>query len=286
MRILLPLLLLCLFCHPARATTVLPIQDDQEKRWESQRAAYRQTLTLLGKRPRSEYQAAAEKLKDYALYPDLKYKEYSHYIGAVSRKEVDDFVERFGDSVLATRLQQQYIQMQAIQQNWNTYLKEYKQGQYGARFECQYYWALHQTGQRDKAFAGARKLWMVGTPQDKACDPLFAAWKAKGGITSALAWERTGLAMAQQQYQLAKNLEVFLPAKQQTLSREWRELARDPKRLKDINRYRAWGNDANPLILTGFSRLIRQNSALAMELWPQYQRQFRFSSGEKGVVTG
>lgn len=289
MRITLPLLVLCFFCQfclPARAANLLPITDAQEKQWESQRAAYRQTLAMLGKKPRPEYQAAAEKLKDYALYPDLKYREYSHYIGAVSRQEVDNYIARFGDSILATRLRQQYVQMQAIQQNWRNYLAEYQPGQYGARFECQYYWALHQTGKRDQAFAGARKLWLVGTPQDKACDPLFTAWKSAKGITSSLAWERTRLAMEQQQYQLAKNLEVYLPKQQQALSREWRELVRDPKRLRDSSRYRALGDAARPLLVTGFSRLIRQNSALALQLWPQYERMFRFSTDEKRAVTG
>lgn len=279
--------LISLFPLHARASgALLPLTEPQEKRWEMQRNAYRQTVAMLGKVPRSEYQAATERLRDYALYPDLKYKELSHYIGAVTKQEVDDFIRENGDSVLAMRLRQQYVQMQAIQKNWRNYLREYKPGQYGARFDCQYYWALHQTGNRDEAFAGARKLWLVGVPQDKACDPLFAAWKAAHGITGALAWDRTRMAMDQKQYQLAKNLEAYLPKQQQLMSREWREVARDPKRLKDLNRYRPWGEAAKPIIMTGLAGLVRQNASLAQELWQQYSRQFNFNADEKRIVVG
>lgn len=279
--------LLALIPRPGLAgNALIPLTDVQEKRWQTQRTAYRETVARLGKIPRDEFRQRAEALRDYALYPDLKYKEYSHYIGAVTRQEVDDFIRDNGESVLALRLRQQYVQMQAIQKHWTTYLREYRPGQYSARFDCQYFWAQLQVGNRAEAFAGARKLWLVGKPQDSACDPLFAAWKTSGGITPELAWDRTRLAMDQQQYQLAKNLESYLSPAQRTLSREWRELARDPRRLKDMNRYRFWGATAKPLLITGFSRLIRQDAALARELWSSYQRQFPFNTDEKRLVVG
>src|SRR5690606_5343567 len=120
------------------------------------------------------------------------------------------------------------------------------------------------------------KLWLVGKSQDNACDPLFGVWKSTGQIDGPLAWERMRLAMDEGQLQLASHLESYLPARQKPIASEWREVYREPSRLKNISRYQAWGEQAKPLIKTGLSRLIRQNSDLALQLWSRYEQTFAF----------
>ena len=266
----------------ANATHILTA--DREQEWASQREAYRKALQLLSKGDRQRFREEAEKLKDYALYPDLIYREHSRYIGALTKAELDAFLKNYGDSVLAVRLHQQWIQTLADRKDWKTYLAEYRPGQYGAKYDCYYYWGHYQAGSRDEAFAGARKLWLVGKSQDNACDPLFGVWKSTGQIDGALAWERMSLAMDEGQLQLARHLESYLPARQKPIASEWREVYRDPGRLKNISRYQAWGEQAKPLIRTGLSRLIRQNSDLALQLWSRYEQTFAFNPDEKGVI--
>lgn len=282
------LFLLCfsLILIPAQlqATPKNFLTAEKEKQWASQREAYRKTLQLLSQGDRARFRAEADKLKGYALYPDLIYREYSRYIGAITKQEVDGFIRDYGDSVLATRLRQQWIQILADRKDWNTYLQEYRPGQYSAKYDCYYYWAHYQVGSRDEAFAGARKLWLVGKSQDDACNPLFNVWSTTHKIDGPLAWERMALAMDADQIQLASHLETYLPASQKPIAREWREVYRDPTRLKDINRYRAWGNQAKPLIKTGLARLVRKNPDMALQLWPRYQQAFAFNADEKGVI--
>ncbi len=282
------LFLLCflLFLIPAQlhATTSNFLTSEKEKQWASQRDAYRKTLQLLSKGDRARFRAEADKLKDYALYPDLIYREYSRYIGAITKSEVDGFIRDYGDSVLATRLRQQWIQILADRKDWKTYLQEYRPGQYSAKYDCYYYWAHYQVGSRDEAFAGARKLWLVGKSQDNACNPLFGVWTTSNKIDGPLAWERMALAMDAGQTQLATHLETYLPASQKPIAREWREVYRDPTRLKDLNRYRAWGNQAKPLVKTGLSRLVRKNANMALQLWPRYEQTFAFNPDEKSVI--
>lgn len=262
------------------------LTTEQEKLWETQRDAYRNALKLLSKGQRSQFEQEAEKLRDYALYPDLIYREYSRYITNVDKEDVNAFLEEFGDSVLAMRLRQQWIQSLADKKDWKTYLDEYRPGQYSARYDCYYYWAQYKTGSRDVAFDGARKMWLVGKSQDDACDALFGVWKTTNKIEGALAWERMALAIGQNQLQLAQHLESYLPKTQRPLAQEWRELYRNPARLKDIRRYQAWGDQAKPLIKTGFARLIRRNGDLALDLWPRYAAAFDFNEAEVGEILG
>lgn len=257
---------------------------DREKAWASQRDSYRKALQYLSKGERERFRDEANTLKDYALYPDLIYREHSRYMGAVTQAQVDDFRKQYGDSVLATRLHSQWVQILADRKDWKSYLLEYQPGLYGAKYDCYYYWGQYQTGKYDEAFAGARKMWVVGKSQDSACDPLFGAWKAAGHIDSQVAWERMELAMAAGQTQLASHLESYLPASQKAAAKEWREVYRDPARLKDIGRYRALGDSAKPVIKSGFSRLVRRNADLALQLWPVYEKSFAFTLDEKAAI--
>lgn len=262
----------------------LSLQQNQEAYWASQRQAYSQALDLLTKGQRKQFQKQAEKLRDYPLYPYLKYKEYSRYISSVDHEELDEFIHDFSDSPLASWLRKRWIRNLARQKNWDTYLNHYQVGQYGTEFDCHYYWALYKEGDRNEAFAGARRLWLVGKSQHDACDPLFEVWKTTGEMHGELAWERTALAMANGQIQLAKYLESKVPKQKKVMAREWRDLYRDPHRLKYLPRYQKWGDNAKPLIVTGFSRLIRKDPKLAQALWPKYQAEFQFNLGERAKI--
>ncbi|RLP53568.1 MAG: hypothetical protein D6160_14525 [Ketobacter sp.] len=266
------------------ADYALTLQTSQEAQLESQRKAYHRALKYLGKGQRSRFRDAIEALEDYPLYPYLKYKEYSRYISSVSKEELEDFLSVYGDTPMATWLKRRWIQSLADQKQWETYLNEYRLGEYNTEYDCYYYWAQYKTGERESAFAGARLMWLVGKSQHNACDPLFQVWKTTGEMQGDLAWERTAMAMDNRQLQLAQYLEQNLDENKKPLSREWRRLYRDSKRLKQISRYQKWGDDAKPMIITGMDRLIRKDNALAQKLWPEYLQTFQFTAAEKAKV--
>ena len=58
----------------------LAFQTNQEQLWQAQREHYNDTLKMLSKGQRERYREETEKLRDYPLYPYLKYHEYSRYI--------------------------------------------------------------------------------------------------------------------------------------------------------------------------------------------------------------
>jgi len=90
--------------------------------------------------------------------------------------------------------------------------------------------------------------------------------------------------MQNRKLQLAKYLERFLGEPEKSLSKEWRKLYRAPKRLAKITRYQQWASHAKPLIISGFKRLIRKETELAIALWPRYERTFDFTDKESAEV--
>lgn len=260
----------------------LALQDEAHLR--DQRESYQQALDLLYKGKRDKFIQQASALADYPLYPYLKYREYRRYIETVTRYDLERFSQEFADTPYVNWLRKRWIKNLSWQKDWETYLAEYHPGEYDAEFDCYYYWAQYKVGSRDLAFQGAKNLWLVGNSQHEACDPLFEVWKTTGAMEGDLSWQRTQLAMANSRLQLASYLENHIPKEQRPIAREWRRLYRNPERLNQVDRYLQWGDDAKPLIVTGFSRLIRKDEDLAQALWPEYVAQFNFTQEERAKV--
>ena len=269
---------------PAAATYGQSLDASEQARLQQQRQQYRDTLNLLSKGQRQRFARQAETLRDYPLYPYLKYKEYARYIDTLEKEDLEEFIRQFPDAPMGSWLRRRWISQLTREKDWDTYLQEYRLGQYSSEYDCYYYWALYKTGEREAAFAGARRMWLVGASQDAACDPLFEVWKTTGEMHGSLAWERTAMAMDNRKLQLARYLERYLPKEWQPMAREWRDLYRDPRRLRALARYRRWGEQARPMLVTAFSRLIRREPELAQTLWPQYQQAFDFSAAERARV--
>ncbi|MFP4062403.1 MAG: transglycosylase SLT domain-containing protein, partial [Halochromatium sp.] len=77
-----------------------------------------------------------------------------------------------------------------------------------------------------EAFAGLAELYLTGRSLPAACDPLFAAWYAAGGLDSDLVWARVERALARDNAGVAAYQARYLPSAQQ----HWLE------RLVDVHR--------------------------------------------------
>ena len=267
----------------ANFSQALILQD--EARLNDQRQAHQQAIEQLYQGDRQRFQEAVAALQDYPLYPYLKYREYKRYMNAVSTTDVEQYGQQFGNTPYANILRQRWIKNLAYHQRWDEFLAHYEPGNYGAEFDCYYYWAQYKNGNRSLAFNGASQLWLVGHSQHEACDPLFEVWKTTGAITNELAWKRTQLAIDNNRLQLARYLERFLTPEQKSLSSEWRRVVRTPSRIQQFDRYLQLGEAAKPIVITALSRLIRQDPELAQELWQQYLPLLKFNPSEQAQIS-
>lgn len=250
---------------------------------QSERKLFIEARKRLSRGDLNGYRALSAKLTDYPLYPYLEFFKHKRYISKLSLDDIENFSQNNADSPISYRLYNAWLASLAKSKRWRDYVATYESNG-NPKYDCYYYWALFKEGYTKKAFLGAEKLWLVGKSQEKACDPLFEVWKKTDAFDESLVWRRTQLAMQNRKLQLAKYLERFLGEPEKSLSKEWRKLYRAPKRLAKITRYQQWASGAKPLIISGFKRLIRKDTKLAITLWPQYERTFDFTDKESAEV--
>lgn len=218
-------------------------------------------------------------LEGYPLYPYLAYEALSRRLHAAEAGAVDAFLRDHADTPLADRLRQEWLRLLMRRQAWEAFAEYYRPG-LGTRMGCRYGWALYNAGEREKAFAQAKRMWHSGRSQPKECDPLFHAWRAADRLTSDLAWARIELAVAAREMRLARYLRRYLDETDQYWFDRWMAIHRSPESVLTA----PWvttepdSDRRATLIRHAFFRMAAGNPGRAWKTWLD----FREGHGLKG----
>ncbi|MEH0666985.1 murein transglycosylase [Vibrio scophthalmi] len=146
----------------------------------TQRALYDQAQDLLDEKKVDDYQTLRPNIADYPLTPYVDYRAFLVNIGNRSSAEVNQFIERYKTLPFSGRISAPYLDALAKDNQWQRFLEFQTELPRGESYQCHYYWAHYQTGNKALAWQGAKTLWRSGSSIADACDPLFAAWNAHG----------------------------------------------------------------------------------------------------------
>ncbi len=220
-------------------------------------------------------QRLAEGLRDYPLYPYLRYAALRHRLATLPWGAVEGFAAEFDDAPVAARLRHAWLR-QAARRGDRAALVAHYRDQGDTDLRCRYGVALLQEGRRASAWAQAEALWKHGHSQPRSCDALFDAWRAAGGLTQDLVWARIYLAMDAGQSRLAHYLARFLkPAERHWLGR-WEKLRRDPEKVIHA-RWLSAKHPAVPHIAAdAIARLADTDPVPATEQWLALAKRRRF----------
>ncbi len=186
-RTLLVLLLAC--CGVARAAE--PVAE---------RARFRQAYdaALAGR----ETTALARGLERYPLYPYLEYQRLRARLATLPVAQVEDFLEREGDTYLGERLRGDWLRQLGQLHQWNL-LVRFAAPTDNATLGCLALRARLETGRLNEVTPDVEKLWLVGNSQIGPCDEPFEHLRRIGALDEALALKRVWLALGQQRTSLA-----------------------------------------------------------------------------------
>ncbi len=109
-------------------------------------------------------------LRDYPLYPYLRYQELSRRLATAPAAEVREFLQTWADTPLAGPLRTAWLRQLASSRRWDDYLRDAVPGR-EPTLECWRRQALLHTGQRDAALQDFAALWLRGSSLPNACDP-------------------------------------------------------------------------------------------------------------------
>jgi len=237
----------------------------------------------LGDIPR--YRELANALRDYPLYPYLKYAEIKRKLDGDSSKAVHRFLEDYPGTPLASRLQYLWLKSLAKKHQWRTLIDNFYYSNDTA-LQCDFARALFAEKQPQRAYSVLQGLWLTGHSLPRNCDAPVEKWYAGGGLSQDLVWERIRLAMQARQTRLAMHLARYVDKKDRYWVRMWAKVRRDPDfvtqvyahfRQQDCKQLR-W------VIGDGLRRMAADDPANAAQYWHAWSDSLTFTEPEKNRI--
>lgn len=197
-------------------------------------------------------------LRAYPLYPYLRYQDLARRLWEWPTGEVREFLRDHADSPLAARLRDAWLRQLAATRRWDDYLRDFAPTR-NAELACWQRQALLDTGQAEAALRDFATVWLRGATLPVACDPVIAAWGARGEPSPERLWQRFTLAMTGGNIGLAKALRAAMPATDQPLADGWLSVAEDPRLVLDASRFDLGDPRAVPILSDGLERWGKRN---------------------------
>ncbi len=237
------------------------VHASTDERLAVQRTAFVSAERLIDSGARAAAEPLLAGLADYPLWPYLEAQWLGDFSATADRERLR-FLDQWGDTPPGRALRRKWLTALAGRNDWTTFRAAYADlGD--TTLACQYRQALLTAGETALALEGIEDIWISAKSQPEACDPVFAAWRERGGFTARRIWARLRLATEAGAGGLANYLAGLVPAAEQNRARAWAAVAADPARIVDPAIHEAAGTDIGELALIGLDRWSRQNSLAA-----------------------
>ena len=242
-----------------------------------QRALYIRALEDSDAGRNEAFQIAMSQLVDYPLYPYLDFQDHLRRLPELTPDEVTAFRDRWSDSPIAERLYEEWLDDLVRRDAWPTFI-EYYQPTGDVERQCVYLRALDRSGRRTEAMEQVKPLWMVGTTQPKACDPLFAVWIQRGNVNNGMVWDRLTLALQARSWDLARSLAGLLSVELKRQGELFYKVARDPTLVRDTTHFAVDDEATRAIVAHGLKRLAVTDPDGAAAAWAVYRKALSFDS--------
>jgi soluble lytic murein transglycosylase len=247
------------------------------------RQNYKQAIDALGERRLNDYQGLRSQLNDYPLAIYLDYYQLVRQAHQVSPQDATEFLERSAATALQNRFLSTFLHQSGKRARWANFLQVMPEEPNTIELKCYHFRAQLDAGNVDVAWAGARKLWVVGRSQVGECDPLFKAWQRAGQLTDDIVWQRMLAAFDERE----RSLLVYVASKGGDNLHSWSDrllqIYANPQRL--VSMQLPENNRRSADIAThGLVYLARYSPAKALQRWQSLQSQQAFSEGQVKLV--
>ena len=238
---------------------------------EHQRQLFLQAEKLVDAKNEEQFLVLANQLKDYPLYPYLQYQWLSSHLE--QNKKIQQFLIKYRNSRYASLLKNKWLRYLAKRQDWEQLIKYYRNSSQ-ADIQCAYYLAKYKAGQKKTALTAARKLWVVGKSQPKACEPLFKILQSSKYFTRELLWQRFQAALKRRRVSLARYVQRLMGKKDRKVASLWLKAHQNPKKVILKPNWHKGYKQAGLIFAHAIDQIARRNSKQASEIWDQQKHQY------------
>ncbi|ART81113.1 lytic murein transglycosylase [Oceanisphaera avium] len=237
------------------------------------REQYRQAEQALTSNELLRYQQLRTGLDAYPLTIYLDYQYLADRLSQLSTAEVENFMRRYPNSLLADRLEGRYLHRLVHEQRWREFLALYPEVPNSEVLQCAHYRAKWALGDKNTAIAGAKLMWLHGGSRASACDPLFDAWKSAGGRTDEDIWQRMLLAYQSGNNSLVDYLYRQLSVTARPAGDFLKSVQGNPYQLISSDLVAVKGEAQKTALSYALAKLANTEPSQVMSVYPKYQRQ-------------
>lgn len=235
--------------------------------------------------PSPRWRVLAEGLEDYPLHPYLEYAALARDLRAAPRAEVEAFLAREPDSLLATRLRARWLSLMAERRDWPAFLSAWQPVD-DLALRCAHFAASVATGRDEDLEAAALALWTHAKPLPKDCGGLDEWLARRGALDAARVWARIELAAEAGEAALVRSLAARLAGEERIDAERIAFVVGDP--AAGLERAVSWPDRPRlrAAIVAAVARLARRDVALAARRWAGVATRFGFTEAERGEAIG
>jgi soluble lytic murein transglycosylase len=231
------------------------------------------------------YRQLRGELDGYVLSGYLDYEYLKDRIPDTPKETLHAYINNNLDSPLSSQLRLKWLQYLVRQQDWDTFLQEYREVDESSELNCRRLDHLLRTNQEQFALlAEVEYLWLTGNRLPAACDAVFNAWRKAGRMTSQLVWDRIGLAMERRNLSLVQELKTYLDHGDRVWVDRWLAMYRNPARELREMRYPVETPVARMVVRYGVVRLGFTDPAQAMQEWSRLKEKYEFFGEDDNYV--
>lgn len=271
-------LLAAVFVAPAARAFIA----DEEQARRDYRAAHE--ALRVGQHARARTLLA--RLDGYVLRGYIEYELIKDRVAQTPPAELHRFLEENAYAPVADAVRKKWLRHLASRGDWKTFLAEYRDIENDPELQCLRLDRLLQeyTTPQAPLVAEVEQLWLTGKPLPAACDPVFAAWKKAGRMTSDKVWARIRLAMEARRLGFAGELARYLDPQERVWVLRWQAMHRDPAHELAHPVYPVDTPVARMIVRHGVVRLAARDPEEAMQQWQKLKGRYRFFGEDDNYV--
>ena len=220
----------------------------------------------------------ANTLKDYPLYPYLRYNYLRKRVWKEKNSDIIYFLDRYNDLPVTNKLRNSWLKVLIRRGHWQTFLDNYIKHS-NPIMQCYQLYARMKLNKKEFLLEDIRSVWLSGKSLPSQCDQPFDLLYKSGLVNNELVWERFRLSMQNNEVNLATYLSRRLNPGSKVLARKWIQIHKNP--YKHTRKPNLVDNEISREIIThGILRLAKRNPEKAVKRLESLKIKYSFTSSE------
>jgi len=264
---------------------VLPVAHGRLVTDEEQRDGFQAAMKALRAGEIGRYRKLSDELQGYVLHPYLEYEYFKDRLDVTPPEDVRRFLDEAAAAPVSEMLRAKWLHRLARRGEWREFLRDYRPIDSDVELTCmRLERLLRSSDQQATLMNEIAGLWHTGKRLPSACEPVFAAWRAAGHMTSDEVWTRIRLAMERRNVSLARDLARYLQPKERVWVSRWIAMHRNPVAELDHLSYPVETPTARMIVRHGIVRLAYRDPEAAMQRWEDLKQRYLFLGEDENYV--